>query len=174
MDTEGYYTPKDVQALTGASASALRNYTRDYARWLSTEATTTPRRFSEQDLKLIAFVVHCTKERALTHEQVSSALAAGELDSFDWQPPQAAPAASEVHDTGTALVPAERLQAAQLLLADTQRREVAAQEEIKRLQEEVQRLAGELGKAQGEAATLKASRYRAPQWWRSLFGGREG
>jgi hypothetical protein len=42
------------------------------------------------------------------------------------------------------------------------------------LQAEVQRLAGELGQAQGELAGYKAAQYRAPKWWRSIFGGRAG
>lgn len=175
MDSGGYYLPKDVQRITGCSASALRNYSRDYARWLSTESTTPPRRFSPEDVRLIAYVLHCTKDRAMTHEQVLATLAAGDLESFEYTPPPIANAPSAVEEpASTALVPLERLQAAQLLLSEAQRREAAAADQVATLQAEVNRLAGELGKARGELAGVKESRYKAPAWWRAVFGGRSG
>ena len=178
-----YYSPKDTSAITGASRPIIRTYTQRYARFLSTEATPeagAERRFTAADLKVIAFVYQRTAAGA-THEQVLERLAAGELDQFDWQPAepesaaQGGPAAESASSAaGGALVPIERLQAAHALMADAQRREEQALEQVATLQAEVQRLSQALGKAEGEAATLKSSRYTAPRWWRAVFGGRQG
>lgn len=174
MDTTGYYLPKDAQALVGVSASTLRNYTRDFERWLTTEATTTPRRFSADDLKLFAFIRYRTAEKLDTIEKVQAALDAGELDAFDWQPPAMATTATEgVEDTGGALVPLESLRLAQSLLVEAQRREADAAGENAELRARIEALQKDLGRAEGELAAVKAGRYRAPRWWRAVFGGRE-
>ena len=150
------------------SSGSLRNYTRDYARWFSTEATTVPRRFTEEDVRLIAFIVNCTKDRALTHAQVEDRLQEGDLDTFDWQLPEGSETPVEAHeDVSTHLVPVERVMAAQTLLQDAQRRENEAVEKVDELQRQIADLERQLGQAQGE---LKA-RYRAPDWWRRIFGG---
>lgn len=171
-----YYTTKAASDLSGASRQVIRVYTQRYARWLSTEATPQPgyeRRFTAEDVKLLAFVYHFTS-KGEPHEKVIERLQAGELEQFPWQPPQPPepeqPSAAE--SASTALVPFERLQAAQGFMMDAQRREITALEQVAALQAEVQRLSLELGKAQGEAAALKAGRYKAPKWWRALFGGR--
>jgi len=184
MADDHLYTTKEASELTSASRPIIRTYTQRYARHLSTEATPEQgkeRKFTTGDLRVIRFVYTLT-QTSETHEQVLERLAAGELEQFDWQPPepqrQAAPGGrytgneSAEADPGAYLVPIERLQAAQALLQDAQRREVAAGEQVATLQAEVQRLTLELGKAQGELAGVKASRYRSPQWWRSIFGGR--
>ena len=170
-----YYSTSQASDITGASIQIIRAYTKLYARYFSTEATPEPgqaRRFTAADLRLIKFA-HQLSRQNITREQVAERLAAGELDRFDWQPPEAE---SEPEQAGgepsTALVPLERLQAAQALLQDAQRREQAAAEQAAALQAEVQRLAGELGKAQGELAGYKAAQYRSPKWWRAIFGGR--
>lgn len=172
-----YYTTKQASELSGASRQVIRVYTTRYARWLSTEATPQPgmdRRFTADDLKLLAFIYQRTAAGE-THEQVIERLQAGELEQFAWQPPEPAPEPQSADESASsALVPLERLQVAHALLQDAQRREAAAADQVAALQAEVQRLSLELGKAQGEAAALKASRYRAPAWWRALFGGREG
>ncbi len=174
MDTTGYYLPKDAQALVGVSASTLRNYTRDFERWLTTEATTTPRRFTADDLRVLAFIRYRTAEKLATIEQVQAALDVGELDAFDWQPPAMATTATEgAEDTGSALVPLESLRLAQSLLVDAQRREEASAQETAELRQRVESLQKELGRAEGELAAVKAGRYRAPKWWRAVFGGRE-
>ena len=173
-----YYTPKAASELTGASRQILRTYTQRYARYLSNDATPEAgqgRRFSDADLKVIAFVYQRTSAGE-THEQVLERLAAGELEQFTWQAPAPDPTPQAPESTGSALVPFERLQTAHALMLDAQRREqllaeqTAAQVAI--LQAEVQRLTLALGRAEGEAATLKAARYRAPKWVRSIFGGR--
>ena len=175
MTTTDYYLPKDAQALVGISASTLRNYTRDFERWLTTEATTTPRRFTAADLKLFAFVRYRTAEKLETIGKVQAALDEGELEAFDWQAPAmpTTPAEATEGEAG-ALVPLESLRLHQALLVDAQRREEQASAEAAELRARVEALQNELGRAQGELAAVKASRYRAPAWWRSIFGGREG
>ena len=177
---QDHYTPKQVCEATGASASALRIYTDRYARYLSTEATEVPRKFTQADLKLIAFIVQCTKARAFTHEQVEQALQAGELELFEWEPPKAAHQAQEPEQS-TVLVPMAQVQALQVLLEDIRRREQEAQQAVQAvrteatqreqsLQAEVNRLQNELGKAQGSLSTLQAVK-RRPAWLRWFFGG---
>lgn|GEM_PF-3383069 len=175
MTTTDYYLPKDAQALVGISASTLRNYTRDFERWLTTEATTTPRRFTAADLKLFAFVRYRTAEKLETIGKVQAALDEGELEAFDWQAPAmpTTPAEATEGEAG-ALVPLESLRLHQALLVDAQRREEHASAEAAELRARVEALQNELGRAQGELAAVKAGRYRAPAWWRSIFGGREG
>ena len=171
-----YYTTSQAAAITGASLQTIRGYTKLYQRYFSTEATPESgqsRRFTSGDLRLIRFCLELAQQN-LTREQIADRLAAGELDQFTWQAP-AEPASASQEPTpshSTALVPYERLQAAQALLQDAQRREETAAAQVATLQSEVQRLTLELGKAQGEAATLRGSRYTAPRWWRALFGGR--
>jgi len=170
-----YYTTKQASDISGASRQVIRVYTTRYARYLSTEATPQPgmdRRFTTDDLKLLAFIYQRTSAGE-PHERVLERLQAGELEQFVWQPPEPEPEPqSAAESASSALVPLERLQAAHSLLQDAQRREVATADQVTTLQAEVQRLSLELGKAQGEAAALKAGRYRAPAWWRVLFGGR--
>lgn len=172
-----YYTTRQASTLTGASVQTIRAYTKEYARFFSTEATPESgqaRRFTSDDLRLIRYAFEQTA-LGRTREQVAERLAAGALTEYVWQPPEPVSEPVEaVTELGTALVPLERLQAAQALLQDAQRREQAAAEQTQALQAEVQRLAGELGKAQGELQGYKAAQYKAPTWWRKMFGGRAG
>lgn len=178
-----HYTTADAAKLTGASRQIIRTYTSTYQRFFSTEGspeTGQNRRFTAADLKLIRFIYERTSA-GVKHDAVISALLAGELEQSTWQPPEepaAQPDAAEP-TAGAYLVPIERLLSAQAqaaqaaaLLTDAQRREAEAIERERELQSEVQRLNLELGKAQGEAAALRATRYKAPAWWRNLFGGR--
>lgn len=170
-----YYTISQAAEITGASVQIIRAYTKLYARHFSTEATPEPgqsRRFTSADLRLIRFA-HQLSRQNITREQVSERLAAGELQQFDWWPPEPESEPEQAGSSpGSALVPLESLRAAQTLLQDAQNREQAAAEQVAALQAEVQRLASELGKAQGELQGYKAAQYRAPKWWRSIFGGR--
>ena len=170
------YSPKEAAAAIGCSKPVLRVYcTRpEYARLLSTEAAPatpgTPRRFRRDDLRVLAYIFQTTSQGA-THDQVAARIAAGALDAFDWQPPEApqerteaAAGDSSAHDTS--LIPMAQYAAAQTLLAEAQRREAAAVDQVARLQEEIVKLSRELGQAQGREST----RRRAPRWWRALFG----
>ena len=189
MDADGYYSPKDVRTITGASESAVRNYCRDYERWLSTDATSIPRRFSAEDVKLIAFVIDCTKKQNKRHDEVLIALQAGELDAFAWEaPPQptVSPETAQAPqvDASTAMVPYAHLRAAELLMAKAEQREQAlAEREREReqeaalrereLQAHIEDLQRQVGELSGELKAVKAHRRQAPKWWRAMFGGRE-
>ncbi len=170
-----YYTTKAASELTGASKQIIRTYTERYARHLSTEATPEPgkpRRFTATDLKLLAYVYQQTSTGNLTHDQVLERLAAGALEEFDWQIPaqSAMSGAEESVSAPSALVAVERLQAAQVLLIDSQRREGEAKEREQALIERVAALERALGQAQGELTAYKSLR-RRPRWWTVLFGG---
>jgi DNA-binding transcriptional MerR regulator len=160
------YTPKQAAELLGISVSAVRLYTNTYARHLSTEATSNPRRLTEADLRRIAYVVSKTST-GQAHERVLAHLAteAGqqEYDAFEWESPDAE------QEANTALVPAGALQAAQALMLDAQRREEEAREREKALQDRIEQLLRELGKTEGELAALRASKPRS--FWARLLGG---
>lgn len=170
------YTTKQAAEITGASRQAIRTYTGAYQRYFSTEGAPEqpgqPRRFTPDDLRLIAYIYSSTVEHKRTHEQTQEALAAGELEQFTWERPQAAQSHESASEpTSTALVPVERLVAAQALLQDAQRREAEAAEQLQTLQERLSALERELGMAQGELAGYKAAQRKPPAWWRVLFGG---
>ena len=174
MTTEDYYLPKDAQSIIGVSASTLRNYTKDFERWLTTEATTTPRRFTPDDLRLFAFIRWRTLEKLETMDKVQAALDAGALDAFEWQVPQRPQPTTTAQDSEAGvLVPLESLRLHQALLNESQRREEQASAEAAELRARIEALQNELGRAQGELAAVKSGRYRAPKWWRAVFGGRE-
>ena len=173
-----YYTTSQAAALTGASVQTIRAYTKLYTRYFTTEATPgtgLSRRFTADDLRLIRYAFQQTAA-GNTREQVAEQLAAGALAEYAWQPPEPPEPTSEPEEPAaeqsTALVPLERLQAAQALLQDAQRREQVATEQVQALQAEIGELQRELGKAQGELAGFRSAQYRSPKWWRSIFGGR--
>jgi hypothetical protein len=148
------------------SPTTLRANTDRYARYLSTEATGTPRRLTPDDLKALAFVM-ARAAQGRTHHQI---LAEWESDfpSFVWE--DAPPPQPDVSDS-TALIPAAQLQAAHALMLDAQRRE---QETVERADAErqewlakVEALHHALGKAEGE---LHALRSQGKPWWARLFG----
>ena len=177
MDTQGYFSTKEASDLTGASKQIIRVYTARYARYLSTEGTPDPgkaRRFTEGDLKLLAYVYQQTSTGNMTHEQVLESLAQGALDRFEWAIPNQGESATEATESAqsapNALIPIERFQAAQALLMDAQRREQEAREQAQLLQDKVNQLERELGQAQGALQAYQAVR-RRPRWWVALFGG---
>lgn len=172
-----FYTVAEAATLTGIARPTLRSYTPRYARYLSAEATPeqgVERSFTEADLRTLRFVFTITSS-GKTHEQAMQALDAGALADFDWRPPDSAPQQA-AEPPVEHLVPASRLQAAELIVRDAQQREQQALERLTAAQEELQRLRQELGHAQGQLdgykAAQQASQYKAPAWWRSLFGGR--
>jgi hypothetical protein len=148
---------------------------------MSTEATPdagSERRFTEADLKLLAYIYQQTQRGGQTHDKVLARLAAGELDNFEWEMPvgpTSAPVDAESYST--ALVPIKRLQAAQALLqAQTEERQRLLDEQ-KTMQHEIGELRQALGHAQGELAAYKAMQQATPlperpkSWWTRLFGG---
>lgn len=171
QDDPTLYTLKQANALTGVSRQGIRQYCARYPRWLSTYATPPPgieRQFTRDDLRTFKFIREITATGA-NHETVIERLSSGGLADYTWEPPetpQSAPSTST--EPSTYLVPIERLQAAQTLLEDAQRREQVAQERAEALQAEVQRLAGELGKAQGALEVYQ--RRKRPKWLQWLAG----
>lgn len=162
------YTPKQAAALLGISVSAVRLYTNTYRKHLSTEATGNPRRLTETDLRLLAYVVSKTStgqphERILAHLETDEGKQ--EYDDFDWEAPDAE------QEPSTALVPAAALQAAQALMLDAQRREQDALQREKELQEKIEQLLRELGHKEGELAALRASKPKG--FWARLLGSGE-
>jgi DNA-binding transcriptional MerR regulator len=173
------YTPKHVAELLGISASAVRQYTTTYKRHFSTEATGNPRRFTEADIRFIAYVLSKTAE-GKSHISIAEFLETeegkAELVQFEWksheeeEEPNVGP--------GTMLVPVERLVAAQALLQrereERQREEEERQRLIDReqeLSERLERTRQELGEALGELKAMKAQQRKPPRWWVALFGG---
>ena len=177
---KAHYSTKEAAELIGASKQILRAYTGTYARYLSTEATPEPggvRKFTEADVRLLAFVYQKTTGENLTHEQVLELLAADALEQFTWQPEQPEPeSASESQQGAEAgmLVPLAHYRAAEVLLRDAQRREADALEREQAMQERLNQLERELGQAQGELRATLANQRKAPAWWLWLFGGRVG
>ena len=164
------YTPKQATELTDASLSSLRNYTRDYARYFSTEATSTPRKFTVDDLRVIACIMELTKGRGLKHAEVGAMLAS-ELETFDWTAPEPTEQAQDnvSADSGD-IVPLATLRATQALLMDAKDRESAALAKLESANAELAELQNRLGKAEGELTGWKSARKR-PAWVEWLFGG---
>ena len=160
------YTPKQASTLLGISVSAVRLYTNTYARHLSTEATGSPRRLTDADLRTIAYIVSKTST-GQPHERVLAHLATEEgqrdYEAFEWESTEGEPEAN------TALVPVAALQAAQALMLDAQRREEESRDREAQLQEQINQLLRELGKTEGELAALKASKPKG--FWARLLGG---
>lgn len=159
------YTPKQVSEILGISPSAIRLYCDRYAVHLSTEATTTPRKFTESDLRTLAFVAHSTAQ-GRTHDEILATWAET-FPGFEWEPP----APQEATDAG-AMVPMADVIAMHALLQEAQRREQEtkqeAQQQAESLREEIRRLERELGQREGELSALKTQRRG---WWARLFGG---
>lgn len=189
------YTTSAAAARLGVARQTIRAYAARYARFLSTEGAPAERgqarRFTEADLKTLAYVRHHT-ELGATHDQVTEQLIADALDAWEWE--EAGNSASRdaqtiaQDDTGGhgALVPAERLLAAQALLQDAQTRlaaeeakneaRLAAQEaaykgEVAALQGELRALERALGQREGELAAALAQAKPKGFWSRLLGGG---
>ncbi|MCB0094305.1 MAG: MerR family transcriptional regulator [Caldilineaceae bacterium] len=168
-----YYSVGEVSKLTGASVASIRVYGARYVKYMSPTATPEPgqmRRFSEDDVKLIAYIYHSTTE-GVNHDQVQERLDAGALDSFEWNPPEEQKPEQEPETYSSALVPIERLHA----LNEVLQRETAERERLatstQELQKEIARLNADLGKAQGIAETLASQNARLTRsWWRKLLG----
>lgn len=174
------YTPKAAAAMLGVSVAALRKYADIYARHLSTEATTTPRTFTPDDMRLFAYVTQATA-LGRNHGAILAGLAPGGDDAaafavFAWGAPDDAPGDdADQAAASTALVPAAMLQAARALLEDAQRREREAQAraadaaaqadaDARALRDRIATLERELGRAEGELAA------RRRPWWARLLG----
>jgi DNA-binding transcriptional MerR regulator len=175
------YSTKEASEITGASRQIIRTYTGTYARKFSTEGAPEqagqPRSFTRDDLRLIRFIYVMTKERGQNHNQVMERIERGELDEFDWEPPDDVEGPQGTHaDPGTVMVPMAQLQAARLLLEDAQRREQELQQRVDQRDQRLEELRQALGRAEGELAAYKAMQQAPPperpkSWWARLWGG---
>lgn len=165
------YTPKRAADLLDVSPSALRLYCDRYAVHLSTEATSIPRKFTPDDLKVFAFVAQSTG-LGKTHDEILATWNEA-FPAFVWEVP--APSTDE----STALVSIADLARMRTQLEEAQRsaqaawdREQAAREEAheqaEQLRSRIEQLQRELGKAEGELSALKT---RPRGWWARLWGG---
>lgn len=177
------YTPKRAAELLGISPSAIRLYTTRYKKYLSTEAGNTPRRFTDGDLRFVAFVGKKTEE-GKSHDAILAYLETeegkAEHKGFEWSPTVED---DDVIDAGpgTMLVPVERLIAVQAVLQNQQEERQRLLERERELLDQVNRLQREVGKAEGKIETLEAQlkqqqlppRRKPPSWWVRIFGGGE-
>lgn len=189
------YTPSQVAKMTSISLAALRNYCDRYAEWFSAGAVPQkgqPREFTADDVRLVQFIRDRTgREPKQTHDEIEQALRAGEFDAFVASHPDSPAAQADAPpDVGADdsmsrdIVPPAQIAALQIMLRDYSQREALLQQRAdlaaqaaavreRELQAEIAGLQNALGKAQGELAAVKSGRYRAPRWWRAVFGGRE-
>ena len=177
---DNMYSPKEASEVTGASPQIIRVYTNVYTRYFSSEATPEAgevRRLTGADLKTIKYIYEQSKRRNRTRKQITEQLAAGELDNFAWQAPEEPeleqPEEPEQQSTHDIMVPLARLQAAEILVTESREREKEALERIGELHERIGDLERSLGQATGELAGFRQAQYRAPAWFRWLFGGQD-
>ena len=158
---DNLFTVKQASEAMGVSRQSIRSYTKAYARFFSTEATPDQggeRKFTRDDLKLIAYISTCTAMRE-THEDIVKSLERGDLALFRATVPDAPPMPTETSTTSSEsnmpLVPMAQLQAAQALILDAQAREKEAKDREKALQERIEQLQREMGKLEGELGAIK-------------------
>ena len=163
------YTMLETSQLTGISKPSLRNYTRTYAPYLSPNATPAPgeaRVFTRDDLRVLRFAYSAT-ETGSTHDQVLQRLAAGELDTYAWQPED-----TDVASEQTQLLPPDQIRLLASMMEEYRSREAAAAAREIELRDRIERLQAELGETRGRLA--ERGRWRPPPWWRYFFGSRDG
>lgn len=194
----GYYGTAEAARATGISRPALRAYTGQkspFRRWLSTEAApaseSTPRRFTEQDLRLLAYIYQRTKAGARKDSLLAELEAsAGALPpEFEWhpaEPEQVAEGEPAGQSASTMLITSDQASLLRAMVAAAEQRSqearereqqalerekearAAAEASVEReraLQERVAGLERALGEAEGH---LKAR--KRPRWLASLFG----
>lgn len=162
------YTMLETSTLTGISKPSLRNYSRTYARYLSTGATPAKgdaRVFTTDDLRVLRFAYSLT-ETGSTHDQVLQRLAAGELSTFDWMPPEDTDASEN-----SALLPPDQTRILAALFDEYRQRDAAAAAREQELRDRIERLQIELGETRGRLA--ERGKWKPPAWWVFLFGSRD-
>jgi DNA-binding transcriptional MerR regulator len=172
------YTTSAAAARLGVARQTIRAYAARYARFLSTEGApaerSQARRFTDADLKTLAYVRHQT-ELGATHDDIAERLSGGVLDAWEWAEEGVSASrddqGSAYDDVSghSALIPAERLLAAQALLQDVQMRMAAEEAKNAALQDEIRALERALGSREGELAALRASKPKG--FWARLLGG---
>ena len=171
------YTTSAGAERLGVARQTMRAYAARYARFLSTEGAPPERgqarRFTDADLKTLAYVRYHT-DLGATHDTIAAQLTSGALDSWEWAGARSSATqddqGSVQDDVGShsALVPTERLLAAQALLQDAQTRLATEEAKNSALQAELRALERVLGKTEGELAAIKASKPKG--FWARLLG----
>lgn len=147
------YTPTSAAAALSITPGAIRKYGELYKRYLSTEATTPPRTYTPDDMRVFAFVAQRTK-LGHTHAQVLEDLAAGdagEFAAFVWMPGEDAPSGE---DAAGGLVPVAQYQAVRAMLEDARSLVDAQGEQLRRLERELGRMEAEVSALRRDAGEL--------------------
>jgi hypothetical protein len=183
MSGETLYASGQAAKLAGISAGSLRNYAqggrfgRFYAPYLSAGAAPAPgqpRQFTGEDIAVLRYVRSRTAQGA-AHETIAAELAAGALESFDWQPPaesaaqvraarQAGQEEEEAQGVDGGRQPAPLAIMAQTLTAEL----AAARAREQALWNRVVESEAGRARAEGELAALKTAQGRP--WYKRLFG----
>lgn len=172
---DNLFSVKQASEAIGVSRQSIRSYTKGYAKFFSTEATPEhggERKFTRDDLKLIAYISSCTAF-GQTHVEIVASLENGELELFRATVPDAPPSPTEatfepVEGHNNPLVPMAQLQAVQALMLDAQRREADARNREQELQDRIEQMRYEMGRLEGELAAIKAPKPKG--FWSRLFG----
>lgn len=169
------YSTKEAADLVGCTPQVLRQYTNKFPRHFSAHATPASggvRRFTPEDVKLVAFIFTSTVQRGLSHEEVAQQLDSGALHDFDYELPTTAQqdATEQAQSETTQLVSVERLNAALGLFQREREINEQIHEEADQLRQRIEQLQRELGQKEGELSALKAQPQRRG-WWARLWGG---
>jgi len=182
--SETLYASSQAARLAGISGGSLRNYTqggrfgRLYAPYLSAGAAPAPgqpRQFTGEDIAVLRYVRSRTAQGA-AHETIAAELAAGALETFDWQPPEesaaqvrAARQAGQEEEEGQG-VDGGRQPAALAIMAQTLTAELAAAHAREQaVWDRLVAAEARAARAEGELEAVKAAQARP--WYRRLFGG---
>lgn len=171
------YSTGEAARLSGASPNAVRSYAKRHSRYFSDTGAPSDRgstrKFTRDDVRLIAYIRHLTQNEGQSHEQVAESLAQGALSAWDWQPPDVPAGDVQPPEATEALATVHQLQIALAAMRDVRERQdaelVDARDEAERLREEIRKLERELGKAEGALAALQAQPQRRG-WWARLWG----
>src|SRR5215212_30082 len=125
------YTIKLASEAAKVSIPTVYNYTKRFARYFSPTATPqkgATRLFSDDDIRLLAYLNHKLSRQKLTYEQVEQALETepAELETFaEYTSPERHGAEEALH-----LVPRAELISAKILVDDARLREQQAQAKV--------------------------------------------
>jgi len=188
MTAETLYSSSQAAKAAGISPGSLRNYCQGgrfgkfYAPYLSAGAAPAPgqpRQFTAADVAVLRYVRSRTAQGA-AHETIAGELAAGALDSFNWQPPEESAAqvrearaaqeeAQDVDGWGLPKGPPEAPQpAALVVMAQTLTQELAAAHA--REQALWDRIVEAEKRASAAEAALSVLKDAHKPLWRRLFG----
>ena len=178
-DVETVYSSGQAAALAGVSDGSLRNYCqggrfgRFYAAYLSAGAAPAPgqpRHFSASDVAVLRFIRSRTAQGA-PHATVAAELAAGALETFDWQPPEESAQEARAARRAAEPPPEETAQGQAVLVLVSQWRGLleAGQAREAVLTDRLIAAETRAARAEGELAAVKAAQGRG--FFRRLFGG---